>query len=387
MMVDAQPDPPSGPEKLLHNLLPILGSIVVICMALLPVLAIHRASGPSPAVKRSPTARVQQPPAAAPVLPPPPANDIRQEELASAAPAPPLPGTTLPATNPFADIPPAATESSVNVPEPKSPLTIRPLTRRALPGRSIIFEANKLSDGNIVDAMQRGADALLILLNQEITNGYAQRRAGVHDAHGDGRIALAVYALLTVGRITGDPRLRFSSRELSDAVFFLRSVEPNATYSVSLQASALSLLPNRPEFRKVLLRDREVLLRGNNSGFYSYETNQPPVNGDNSNTQYGQLGVWACQDAGLEVPLQYWRNVDHYWRTTQSFNGGWGYPVRHGRSSSAMVPAFGNDTFTMTAAGVASLFLAKEDIDRTVTLEPHPDKTLDLAIEWLARNF
>jgi hypothetical protein len=42
---------------------------------------------------------------------------------------------------------------------------------------------------------------------------------------------------------------------------------------------------------------------------------------------------------------------------------------------------------TMTAAGVASLFLAQDQIDKSVNLVPKKDKVLEGGIEWLTKNF
>src|SRR5690242_18088059 len=102
------------------------------------------------------------------------------------------------------------------------------------------------------------------------------------------------------------------------------------TYAQALQASALSMLPNRPEFRKPLTAIRDELAAGMIQGTFTYYTVRPPQQkmlglGDNSNTQYGQLGMWACEEAGLEVPSAFWDAADKHWRRTQAASGGWGY--------------------------------------------------------------
>ncbi len=67
--------------------------------------------------------------------------------------------------------------------------------------------------------------------------------------------------------------------------------------------------------------------------------------GDNSNTQFGVLGVWAAGRAGLDVSATMQR-VERRFRTTQSQQGGWGY-------------GGGGDTDAMTCAGLMCLALAK----------------------------
>jgi hypothetical protein len=239
-----------------------------------------------------------------------------------------------------------------------------------------------LSDEHVTEAMNRGVDALLALVHTTINS--PARRSTDHQV---GEVSLALYALLTVGKLNGDPRLHFSSPELKAPVFYVLESRPTHTYALALQASALSLLPKRPEFRKALTTARDGLLRGTTNGIYSYTNTRPSSSGDNSNTQYGQLGIWAAQDAGLEVPLWYWGKVDNYWRSTQSMSGSWGYSASlPTRSSSARV-FDGQGTATMTAAGVASLFLAMDEIDRTVRFKPKPDPVLESGLQWLADNF
>jgi hypothetical protein len=70
-----------------------------------------------------------------------------------------------------------------------------------------------------------------------------------------------------------------------------------------------------------------------------------PGFGDNSNTQFGVLGVWAAGRAGLDVSATMQR-VERRFRNSQSPRGGWGYGP-------------GGDTDAMTCAGLMSLALAK----------------------------
>jgi hypothetical protein len=67
--------------------------------------------------------------------------------------------------------------------------------------------------------------------------------------------------------------------------------------------------------------------------------------GDNSNTQFAVLGIWAAGRAGLDVQ-ETMSLVDRRFRNTQTANGGWGY-------------AGGADSDAMTCAGLMSLALAK----------------------------
>ena len=46
---------------------------------------------------------------------------------------------------------------------------------------------------------------------------------------------------------------------------------------------------------------------------------------DNSNCQYGLLGVWSAADAEIEVPTLYWYLVANHWMSKQQGNGTWIY--------------------------------------------------------------
>ena len=74
---------------------------------------------------------------------------------------------------------------------------------------------------------------------------------------------------------------------------------------------------------------------------------------DNSNSQYGLLGVWSAAEAEVEIPASYWAMVDNHWVTSQRNNGTWDYGP----------PIVQNDTLAMTCAGLASLFVAHEYLD------------------------
>jgi hypothetical protein len=97
---------------------------------------------------------------------------------------------------------------------------------------------------------------------------------------------------------------------------------------------------------------------------------------DNSNSQYGLLGVWAASEVGVEVPRKYWEAVQHHWESCQLKSGEWGYRA--------------NDTtgrLAMTAGGIASLSVTYDWLVAPVT---HGDvgrdpmtASLAAAMKWL----
>ena len=50
-----------------------------------------------------------------------------------------------------------------------------------------------------------------------------------------------------------------------------------------------------------------------------------PASGDNSNTQYANLGLRALRASGIELPVALWETIDGFWRGSQHPDGAWGY--------------------------------------------------------------
>ncbi|HWE94821.1 MAG TPA: DUF4159 domain-containing protein [Tepidisphaeraceae bacterium] len=97
---------------------------------------------------------------------------------------------------------------------------------------------------------------------------------------------------------------------------------------------------------------------------------------DNSNSQYGLLGVWSGAEVGIEVPERYWRDVEGHWMRSELKTGEWGYRATDGQGSLAM-----------NCAGVASLFVTHDWIQApqlhgAVGREIY-GKALAVGLEWL----
>ena len=73
---------------------------------------------------------------------------------------------------------------------------------------------------------------------------------------------------------------------------------------------------------------------------------------DNSNSQYGVLGVWAGAQVGIEIPDAYWNAVQNHWLSCQLPTGQWSYNKGDPQG-----------TLPMTAGGVASLLITHEALD------------------------
>ncbi|HQU43855.1 MAG TPA: HEAT repeat domain-containing protein, partial [Pirellulales bacterium] len=82
--------------------------------------------------------------------------------------------------------------------------------------------------------------------------------------------------------------------------------------------------------------------------------------GDTSMTQYGALGMWACQIAGIPVPVDNWERLSNWLLRTQDPSGGYGYQgTDPGGFNLAQQDAVRQ---SMTAAALGSLAICAESL-------------------------
>jgi hypothetical protein len=276
---------------------------------------------------------------------------------------PPLPAT-VPSTQAIAsavnriidrtgDLADMARRQSAAVAEPRD--EVRPVLVRATrpPVQRVPVPRTGVTDEEIGRSIQRGVDFLLT----QFENDRLRVARNTDDNYYTGLNALCVYALLQAGHATGDERLSDRGKMMKGMLDELRRMPMQggyATYARSIRATTLALL-NRAEDRATLRDDFAWLLKNHAQGGYTYgEPSEGPVHiFDNSNSQYGLLGVWAGEEAGLEVPGAYWNAVRKHWVTTQFESGEWGYNMG-GRSGGGL---------SMTAAGLASLFVTHDQLE------------------------
>ncbi|HKQ47844.1 MAG TPA: DUF4159 domain-containing protein [Phycisphaerae bacterium] len=166
-----------------------------------------------------------------------------------------------------------------------------------------------------------------------------------------GPSALAALALVTAGVETTEPKMAMlldalaqdDTNEMGTYVHSLRS----ATWSALLERRISR--PNRQRFRKLLTADLRWLVQAMQpDGGYNYT--QAGGRWDHSNTQFGNLGVWAAGVAKLEVSPQTYQTISHHWLETQDDSGGWSY---RGEST---------PTSSMTIAGCNSLYIVLDQL-------------------------
>jgi hypothetical protein len=166
-----------------------------------------------------------------------------------------------------------------------------------------------------------------------------------------GLTSIAVYALLASGENATDPRI-------TQAVEFLRKADMIGVYAIGMRSQIWQFLPKTPENRAAIKKDFQLLLQGVQKkgpalGLYDYVVAPPSNRLDMSVSQYGVLGMWAAEQSGVnEVPSGYWRQVEESWLRLQQPDGGWLYD---GKPTAGKKP-----TISMTAAGVATLFITQD---------------------------
>jgi hypothetical protein len=221
--------------------------------------------------------------------------------------------------------------------------------------------------------------------------GYAEA------SHYGGYTAIATYALLAAGE---DPK---DNPKLDAAIKWLLKADLHGTYAVALRSQVWLLTPQSPARDAARDADARFLLdsviqRGAHAGFYGYSFGRPGEqrsqqalpfgqggppsswNYDLSNSQYGVLGVWALEQAGAVIPQEYWQAVDKSWKAAQEHDGGWKYRPNWPDGITA----------TMTAAGVATLFITQDSIMRQRTWEPcvpdTPNNNIEDGLIWMSKH-
>jgi len=294
---------------------------------------------------------------------------------------PPLPAQ--PPTEPASQ--PATTAATEPAPAPST--SPAPPLPRIHPVRPTVDTASVDLDDQIGQSIRRGVDYLL----NRMKTGRLQKTKD-EEIDNDtlaGLDALVVYALLHAGEATNDERLGPHTTIVDDMLKVLKALPADhgpATYARALRAAALGVY-NRGEDRTSLQADATWLLKANIGGAYSYELPRPGMRGtrgvgenewDNSNSQYGALGVWSADEAGVSVPQSYWTEVEQHWLGCQLPSGEWAYagPSEFGRLS-------------MTVAGITTLFVTQDQLSGShaanvsVLGQPPFTRALARGLQWL----
>jgi hypothetical protein len=205
-----------------------------------------------------------------------------------------------------------------------------------------------------------------------------------------GFTALATYALLASGEEPASPAM-------TKAIDFLRHADIIGIYALGLRANVWLLIPETAQnatWREAAVhKDRDALVNslitttGPYEGLWGYKDNRRADHVDHSVSQYGVLGLWACEQAGAEIPYDVWTLMDQHWRQHQFPDGRWEYdgtPMKPGKvHKDGPEPA-------MVAAGIATLFITQDYIYAAKGSACNgniSNENIDKGMEWMADNF
>lgn len=228
-----------------------------------------------------------------------------------------------------------------------------------------------VTDENVEDAIQRAVKWI-----------WSQQRDGTwehghsSDRQRGGPTALMALALLYAGE---DPR----SADMAAVLDWVAAQELESTYAYGARAHALALVPGR-KYRSRLDTDVAWLVKAcgqrgkDGEGAYDYEAaNDGRLRRwDNSNSQFGVLGVWMAAEAGVDISDSYWQLVEHHWLEHQNMDGSWGYRKNE--------PGTGS----MTAAGLATMYVVLDQLyadrpkDASQVLS-----SISRGMNWLGLNY
>jgi hypothetical protein len=205
-----------------------------------------------------------------------------------------------------------------------------------------------------------------------------------------GTTSLITLALLTAGEKPDSPVIK-------KALNYLRGSGPKdlkSTYAIALQTMVFAAAePEKDQLRiasNVDWLERAQIKKGeavNWPGSWTYSDLKRSRPGDNSNTQYALLGLYAASEAGVPVKQEVWERARQYWEMAQNKRtGGWAY-----------TPDSNSQTASMTCAGISSLiitglrryqgqeFLQDETINNCG--KGGVNRNLQMGINWLGENF
>ncbi|MFQ5805743.1 MAG: DUF4159 domain-containing protein [Phycisphaerae bacterium] len=232
------------------------------------------------------------------------------------------------------------------------------------------------SDENVETAIVRAVEWLKSRRNEQ---GHWERGDNTGDKYWAGDSALALLALLYADE---DPR----QDDMTASLEWLAAQPMKATYTRGVRAHVFALVPG-DKYRRRLGEDLRWLVRAihpsgsEHAGAYGYlstqETRSPWY--DNSNSQFGVLGVWMATEAGARVEglNDYWKLIEAHWMKEQRPDGGWTY--QDDKAS----------TGSMTAAGLACLHVVLDRVHARTSHKRAQDvvEAIDRGLDWFGREF
>jgi hypothetical protein len=203
------------------------------------------------------------------------------------------------------------------------------------------------------------ADAARI--KQSVDKGAAFLKGDFQKSVGTPELSLVALALLKAGHPENSPEFRTTVEEIRSKIkdgkyhpktMHVYEAGGDATFLADFDGENL-----QPEIKAVV----EYLLSVQfDTGAWDYpkgSSHDRGTNGDTSVNQYGCLGLWAAERAGVEVPQEKWEQVLHWLLTHQNQDGGYSYVP--GTTQGLFG---GRSDLSMTFAGMGSILIATRHV-------------------------
>ena len=174
-----------------------------------------------------------------------------------------------------------------------------------------------------------------------------------------GETAMIALALIKADVPKGDPVLAACVAKILKR-FTSSGYDPERkgghdVYEAAVVAMVLANMESEEYRSPMSLVATYLLGRQNANGSWDYTNRTGPTNGDTSISQYAILGLWECENAGVDVPPAVWDKAAAWYLKVQASGGSWNYHRDQ--------PEF-SETMSMTAAGVGSLLICKRQLER-----------------------
>ncbi len=250
---------------------------------------------------------------------------------------------------------------------------------RKKPGSSAV----PFSDEAVEAAIDKGVE--FILSQQKPDGSWPTVDAARDEEYTVAPTAICVYALLESG-------LKPTDKRMAKALEFLGKTRSEMTYCHAFRALAYAAaLKYDPRYHEPLRKDVRTLILSiyKDGGYTYYARGRMPTKKDfsgftggcdQSNAQYGLLGVWAGARHNEEIPRKYWELSLRYWMKTQFPDGGWAYSVK-GRPKPYLA---------MTLAGLASVYVCTDNLfaARHISCRGNPGfPAAERAMDWVTKHY
>ncbi len=279
---------------------------------------------------------------------------------------------------------------------PSPPITNVPKTDRGVPESQPATAAEKKGNA-IVAVPEHRLSAFGQQVQRAIDGGVqflkAQQRpdgswADIEPESRTGMTSLVTLALMTAG----EPPDSQAIRQALDYLRHFGPAELKSTYAISLQTMVFATADPQRDLLRIVANVRWLELAQIKPkdpvfwpGSWAYsDTKRRP--GDNSNSQYALLGLFAASEVGVPVKPSVWELSRSYWERGQKHDGSWAY-----------TPDANAPTASMTCAGVSSVIISR--LGRSQGQEflqgevvngcgrGAVDRNLQAGFDWLASRF